>query len=219
MRFESLQHRHHWAKRPPLQGEASMQLSKSGYYADFVVYPLLIIGLLAVQLVEARTWRPLGFVFLCLVGFAAWTLCEYLLHRHVLHRVPILHDLHEAHHADPSAFVGTPSWASFLMFAVGAFLPLSLAIGIAYASPLTIGLMFGYLCYVGVHHATHHWRLAPDSLLYRFKHRHARHHFAKTPGNFGVTTIFWDLVFGTSLDASSRHARSSWARFLHQWFR
>ena len=191
-----------------------MQLSKSGYYADFVLYPLLILGLSALQLVEARTWRPFGFLFLFLVGIAAWTLFEYLLHRYVLHRVPILHDMHEAHHADPSAFVGTPSWASFLMFAVGAFLPLSFAVGFTYASPLTIGLMFGYLCYVGVHHITHHWRLAPESPFYRFKHRHARHHFAKTPGNFGVTTIFWDMVFGTSLEAGSRRGRASLARGL-----
>ena len=139
-----------------------MQLSKPGYYADFVVYPLLILGLLAVQLAEAKSWRPFGFVFLCLLGFAAWTLFEYLLHRYVLHRVPILHDMHEAHHANPSAFVGTPSWASFLMFFVGALLPLSFAIGFTYASPVTIGLMLGYLCYVVVHHVTHHWRLAPE---------------------------------------------------------
>ena len=191
-----------------------MQLSKSGYYADFVLYPLLILGLSALQLVEAGTWRPFGFLFLFLVGIAAWTLFEYLLHRYVLHRVPILHDMHEAHHADPSAFVGTPSWASFLMFAVGAFLPLSFAVGFTYASPLTIGLMFGYLCYVGVHHITHHWRLAPELPFYRFKHRHARHHFAKTPGNFGVTTIFWDMVFGTSLEAGSRRGRASLARGL-----
>jgi sterol desaturase/sphingolipid hydroxylase (fatty acid hydroxylase superfamily) len=195
-----------------------MQLSKPGYYADFIVYPLLILGLLGVQLAEAKTWRPFGFVFLCLLGFAAWTLFEYLLHRYVLHRVPILHDMHEAHHANPSAFVGTPSWASFLMFFVGALLPLSFTIGFTYASPVTIGLMLGYLCYVVVHHVTHHWRLAPDSPLYRFKHRHARHHYAKTPGNFGVTTLFWDVVFGTSLEAGSRRARPSSMRGLGRFF-
>ncbi|MBV9518347.1 MAG: sterol desaturase family protein, partial [Hyphomicrobiales bacterium] len=85
-------------------------------------------------------------------------------------------------------------------------------IGFTYASPVTIGLMFGYLCYVVVHHVTHHWRVMPDSPLYRFKHRHARHHYAKIAGNFGVTTLFWDEVFGTSLEAGSRDNRFSWMR-------
>ncbi|MFI5010935.1 MAG: sterol desaturase family protein [Hyphomicrobiales bacterium] len=185
-----------------------MQLSKAGYYADFVVYPLLILGLLAFQLVEAGAWRYWAFMGLALAGFAIWTLFEYLLHRHVLHKVPILHDMHEAHHADPSALVGTPSWLSSLLFLVGALLPAWWALGFTSASVLTAGMMFGYLCYVGVHHVTHHWRVLPGSFLYGLKHRHARHHFAKAPGNFGVTTPFWDIVFRTNLDGGSRHQRS-----------
>jgi sterol desaturase/sphingolipid hydroxylase (fatty acid hydroxylase superfamily) len=177
-----------------------MQLSKAGYYADFVVYPLLILGLLMSRFIQAGEWRPFMFMGLCLIGFAAWTLFEYLLHRYVLHRVPILHDMHEVHHADPAAFVGTPSWASSLFFLIGALLPLWWGLGFPFASALTAGLMFGYLCYVGVHHATHHWRLMPGSFLYRWRHRHARHHFAEAEGNYGVTTDFWDWVFGTRLE-------------------
>jgi sterol desaturase/sphingolipid hydroxylase (fatty acid hydroxylase superfamily) len=30
--------------------------------------------------------------------------------------------------------------------------------------------------------------------------RHARHHHLSDTGNFGVTTEFWDRVFGTTLD-------------------
>ncbi len=185
-----------------------MQLSKSGYYADFVVYPLVILALLAFQLMRAGAWRFWALGGFVLAGIAIWTLFEYLLHRYVLHHVPIVHDMHEAHHADPAALVGTPSWLSLLMFLVGALLPSWWGLGSAPASALTAGMMFGYLCYVGVHHVTHHWRLRPGSVLYRLKHRHARHHFAKTPGNFGVTTPFWDMVFGTDLDGASKHARS-----------
>ncbi len=185
-----------------------MQLSKCGYYADFVVYPLVILTLLAFEIYQpgaSRYWALGGFV---LAGVGVWTLFEYLLHRYVLHRVPILHDMHEAHHADPSAFVGTPSWLSLLLFAIGALLPAWWGLGSERASAFTAGMMFGYLCYVGVHHITHHWRLQPGTFLYRLKHRHARHHFAKIPGNFGVTTPFWDMVFGTDLNGGSRQTRS-----------
>ena len=37
-------------------------------------------------------------------------------------------------------------------------------------------------------------------------------------GNFGVTTLFWDVVFGTSLEARSRRARSSSLRGLGRFF-
>ena len=201
-----------------------MRLSKAGYYADFIVYPFLILALLGSRLVlyarqgdgvaqgfvhqdlvhQGLARQALVFAGLCLAGAATWTLFEYVLHRYVLHRVPILHDMHEAHHADPGAYVGTPSWASLLFFILLAFLPLARGFGVAVAIPFTAGLAFGYLCYVGVHHVSHHWRLAPGTYLYRLRHRHARHHFAKTPGNFGVTTLFWDKVFGTSLEAARR---------------
>src|SRR5580700_2353816 len=99
-----------------------MQLSKPGYYADFVVYPLAILALLAFEL-EIGSSRYFALAGYVLVGISIWTLFEYLLHRHVLHRVPILHDMHEAHHADPAALVGTPSWVSALLFMLTAFLP------------------------------------------------------------------------------------------------
>jgi len=183
-----------------------MHLSKAGYYADFVVYPVLILSLLGYQLLQigAGALRLAMLVIVCIAGVCLWTLIEYLLHRYVLHRVPVLHDMHEAHHADPSALVGTPSWLSALLFVVAAFLPANWAFGSTAACALTAGMMLGYLCYVGVHHVTHHWRLVPGSWLYGLKHRHARHHYAKTPGNFGVTTMFWDRVFGTGLEAGVR---------------
>ena len=185
-----------------------MQLSRPSYYADFVIYPMAIVALLAFGLLRAGAWRYWMLCCLALTGVAIWTLFEYLLHRYVLHHVPILHDMHEAHHADPSALVGTPSWLSLLLFLIGALLPVWWGLGSQPAGAITAGMMFGYLCYVGVHHITHHWRLQPGTLLYRLKHRHARHHFSKRPGNFGVTTPFWDMVFGTDLSWSSRRGEA-----------
>jgi sterol desaturase/sphingolipid hydroxylase (fatty acid hydroxylase superfamily) len=49
-----------------------------------------------------------------------------------------------------------------------------------------------------VHHVLHHWRIRPGSHLYRWKRRHALHHYARRPCNFGVTAQFWDRVFGTA---------------------
>jgi sterol desaturase/sphingolipid hydroxylase (fatty acid hydroxylase superfamily) len=186
-----------------------MQLSKPSYYADFVIYPVLIVVLPAVTLIKTRGAGTLSFIGLCVIGGFAWTLFEYLLHRYLLHEVPILQEMHEAHHADPTALTGTPSWASTSFVLLGIFLPLYWVFGFEKGSALTTGLMIGYLIYVSVHHATHHWRLTPGSWLYGLKHRHGRHHFSKVPGNFGVTTQFWDIVFGTRLESPRSAPRSS----------
>jgi sterol desaturase/sphingolipid hydroxylase (fatty acid hydroxylase superfamily) len=31
------------------------------------------------------------------------------------------------------------------------------------------------------------------------------HHYQSTPGNYGVTTSFWDWVFSTKLERRRRH--------------
>ena len=81
---------------------------------------------------------------------------------------------------------------------VGALFPLWLGTGFDFASGITAGLMLGYIWYVGVHHALHHWCIHPGSYLYPWKRRHALHHYARQPCNFGVTTHFWDRLFGTA---------------------
>ena len=76
--------------RNPARGRP-MQPSKLTYYADFVVYPPVIVGLAAVGLIHGA-WRNRA-EWLCaeVAGFVIWTLLEYVLHRSVLHRRPISH--------------------------------------------------------------------------------------------------------------------------------
>jgi sterol desaturase/sphingolipid hydroxylase (fatty acid hydroxylase superfamily) len=65
----------------------------------------------------------------------------------------------------------------------------------------------GYLAYVFVHSATHHWAPRRGSYLFRARRRHALLHHRSEEGNFGVTTGFWDVVFGTALEASDLRRR------------
>src|ERR1017187_6140770 len=64
------------------------------YLADFVIVPLAIVVLVNVA---GLTRFPL-----IAVGFAVWTLAEYLLHRFALHWLPAGLRLHQPHHDDPS---------------------------------------------------------------------------------------------------------------------
>jgi sterol desaturase/sphingolipid hydroxylase (fatty acid hydroxylase superfamily) len=86
-------------------------------------------------------------------------------------------------------------------------LPAWLLGGRLLATGLTAGLATGYLWYMVVHHATHFWIGRRDSYLYAAKRRHALHHHRDGERNFGVTTGFWDRVFGTEFEASTAPRR------------
>ena len=186
-----------------------MILSRTAYYADFVIYAAAIGALLVLAACEPEWTDRLKWIAAFLAGIAVWTLLEYLLHRFVLHSMPTFSDMHAVHHASPRAFVGTPTWVSlsilWLVFFVPAWRALSLNVG----GGLIAGVMMGFLWYGILHHAIHHRR--PRFLAIRLTasiHRHLRHHYSPRPGNFGVTTSLWDLLFGTC-DSPQRRAGQS----------
>lgn len=175
-----------------------VRLHKISYYADFAIYAALLCAIaVAAALVDDRLGRAK-----CLVGFlvgaAGWTLLEYLLHRFVLHRLPVLSEMHAVHHVSPRAFVGTPTWLSLTILFCVIFLPAWWGFSINVASGLLAGVMAGFLWYGILHHAIHHRR--PRMLASRLtatSQHHLRHHCCDQGGNFGVTTPLWDFVFRT----------------------
>lgn len=176
-----------------------MRLSASSYYSDYVIYPALATTLTAASLAitPADKW---GLWSLSVVaGAATWTFAEYQLHRWVLHHVPYVRDMHEAHHDDQKALIGTPPFLSLAIVVFLVLLPAILLAGFSYGAGFTAGIALGYFFYIVVHHGVHHWKLRPGSYMYKLKHRHALHHHFNDEGNYGVTTGFWDKVFGTDI--------------------
>lgn len=175
-----------------------MELSKAGYYADLVLYPSLIVGLGARETIFVHAF-PFVWLTSMAIGLLTWTIVEYGVHRFVLHSIGSVARLHELHHVTPSAYVGTPTWLSLLSFGLGGFVPVLILFGREVASGAIMGLMLGYLWYLLIHDVVHRRHPRHGSLLYRAKIHHARHHYAKVPGNFGVTSSFWDRFFGTHI--------------------
>jgi sterol desaturase/sphingolipid hydroxylase (fatty acid hydroxylase superfamily) len=190
-----------------------MRLSTTTYYVDFAVYPALFTGLVAHGLAPASSEAAGTFLAMLVFGLGAWTLIEYLVHRYLFHHAPVLQDLHDAHHAAPNEPIGSPIWTSLpiaLVILAGAVWLLGSAAG----GGLTAGLVAGYVWYISVHHLSHHGRLYGLRYLYRTRRRHALHHACET-GNFGVSTDFWDRVFGTVLvgaaaNGSPPDTRGAW---------
>jgi len=187
-----------------------MQLSKSAYYSDFVIYPivaLVLIGVTSTHLTwsAAREWLTA-----CVGGSMLWTLLEYGLHRIALHRMRMFSPLHAAHHGAPLDYIGTPTWLSISVWFGIVLLPVWAFAGSRVAGGLTVGIMLGYWWYGIVHHVIHHRsdRIA-SGYFADCRAWHMRHHYSPHQGNYGVTTTMWDHVFGTAIGARGGAAISS----------
>jgi sterol desaturase/sphingolipid hydroxylase (fatty acid hydroxylase superfamily) len=179
---------------------------KVGYYADFVIYGMLVGALFVFGLRGGRSDR-LAWLAGAVAGASGWTLLEYVLHRFVFHRMPLIVDLHHAHHAAPRAYLYTPTWASLLTLGGVFLVPIWRLFSLNVALGAISGLVTGWLWYGIVHHVIHHRR--PRRLaraLRAASHRHFLHHSPYASGNFGVTTALWDYAFGTHLAAEKRSA-------------
>ncbi len=176
-----------------------MQQSKTGYYADFAIYIALLAVLIGIGMFEYKWPERLNWLAAAGAGALWWTLIEYALHRFAFHGMPIVVDMHAVHHASPRAYLGTPTWLSLAIVFVVIFLPASRVFSPYVASGLTAGVVMGFLWYGFLHHVIHHRR--PRMLALRMTGAARRHHLhhGNGTGNFGVTTEFWDHVFGTVL--------------------
>lgn len=132
------------------------------------------------------------------VGFFAWGLLEYVLHRFVMHGRPSMARRgHARHHADGTAFISTPlfvvmagAWVIYAM--------LSLVFPVGVACLLVFGLYAGYNYYALLHHAQHYrgGAIARVAWLARLERAHRIHH-RRHLVNYGVSTTIWDRLFGT----------------------
>lgn len=174
-------------------------MRRARHFGDFVTVPFAI----AIFVDLAGIYR----LHLVLAGIAAWTLLEYLVHRFVFHRHAVgqrLHQLHHDHPSDPDAERSSLS-TPLLAFPIG-YLLIGAA-GVEDGSAIFAGLLLGYLAFIAVHYAVHRWPIEPGSRLYPAKLRHLTHHCLEDC-NFGVTTIFWDIVFRTQARAIGGRLRS-----------
>jgi cyclopropane-fatty-acyl-phospholipid synthase len=175
-----------------------LEHSKAAYHADFALYGAAVVALAAFLSMDSPRGQRLEVASLAVLGLASWTLIEYAMHRFVLHGLPPFRRLHAQHHERPTALICTPTIFSAALIATLVFLP-ALAWGkVLFAGAFTLGVLAGYLAYSVTHHATHHWR-ADSAWLKRRKRWHALHHrHVEQPGCYGVTSAFWDRVFGST---------------------
>lgn len=179
-------------------GYLTTEHGNAGYAADFALYGgvSLSLAVLLVAFGPHARWPEL--LALVLAGLLTWSLVEYVLHRFVLHGLQPFRGWHEEHHRRPRALIGTPTVLSASLIAALVFMPALLLGDLWRACALTLGLLMGYFMYSVAHHAAHHWG-AGNAWTFSIKRRHALHHSpAEPPSRYGVTSGFWDDVFGST---------------------
>ncbi len=193
-------------------------------------YPAIITYIaLALVALGLYAWRPAPPVPTALAIAAAslaYPLFWYLIHRYLLHsrwmfKVPLLAKtwkrIHYDHHQDPNHLevlfgalhTTLPTIALGVVplgYWIGSFWGAEAAFGGA-AIALATGLIT--TCFYEFVHCIQHLAYKPKSpVLAEMKKRHMAHHFHDESGNFGITTFFWDKIFGTYYDRSERPEKS-----------
>lgn len=172
------------------------------------VVPILFVPATAALLwysVARAGVEPLATGIVCLSGIAAWSLLEYWLHRTFFHWVPklpggdrlhfLVHGVHHTWPKDKYRLVMPPA-VSISVFWL--FFALDTALfGKTYNWAFQAGLTIGYMAYDLTHYYIHHFNPKSRYGLALKKH-HMLHHFKDSTRRFGVSSRFWDYVFGTA---------------------
>ncbi|ODV94720.1 hypothetical protein PACTADRAFT_76338 [Pachysolen tannophilus NRRL Y-2460] len=197
--------RHYGKGSAPLFGNFLEPLSLTPWY----VVPLVWIPLnLYIFWKGFINLNPLIALFFWGLGLFVWTLIEYCLHRFLFHLDYYLPEsqyafaihflLHGVHHylpMDQYRLVMPPTLFAVLCFP---FYKLVFSIFPFYiACSAFSGGFLGYIIYDCTHYILHHAKL--PKYFQELKTYHLEHHYKNYELGFGVTSKFWDEIFGTVL--------------------
>lgn len=174
----------------------------------FVVsWTLLLPAIASVGWGATTAWQGVGLVA---AGLLVWTLFEYAMHRYPFHfatRQPLLRRMvflmHGNHHERPNDPMRNlmPLVVSLPISALAWTISLAL-VGHA-GTWLFLGWMTGYVIYDLLHYACHQ-RPMRNRLGIALKSHHMRHHHFDETGNYAISAIFWDRVFGSRISSLKR---------------
>lgn len=197
--------RHYGKGSAPLFGNFMEPLSKTPWYVIPILWIPADIYAISLALQGLRWFYVLP---LYILGLFIWTLLEYLLHRFLFHlddNLPenniaftlhfLLHGVHHYLPMDPLRLVMPPSLLVILTTPL--YHLAHLLFPYYMAMSIFAGAFMGYVMYDCTHYFLHHAKL--PSFLKPTKTYHLDHHYKDYQLGFGVTSKFWDVVFGTEL--------------------
>jgi sterol desaturase/sphingolipid hydroxylase (fatty acid hydroxylase superfamily) len=179
------------------------------------ITPLLlwspVVGFLLWRSIVVHQLDPYTMGVLGVAAVFLWTLTEYALHRFLFHfegdspaakRAHFLvHGMHHDDPQDPTRLVMPPAVSvtlSIIVYSLFRFL-----MGEIWAEPFFAFFVIGYLCYDYIHFGVHHF--TPKSRVGKYlKQSHMMHHYVSSHIRWGVSSPFWDYIFGTMEESKDR---------------
>lgn len=183
------------------ENENLERLTKSSPAVIFSIYIPVIAGMLyyGIAYKDLSVTRAIIMFF---SGMLFWSFFEYLMHRYIFHFITenprlnkIIYKFHGVHHEYPR------DKERLFMPPVPSLLIASILFSLAYlalgwqALAFFPGFIFGYLLYGSIHYAIH--AFPPPPGLKALWRNHHLHHYKYPDRGFGVSSVIWDVIFGT----------------------
>lgn len=176
-------------------------LTRTTPFITFATYGTVVLFFLYLSYREnALGWSATAITFI--VGLVFWTFFEYIMHRYIFHWASghdaakkFTYALHGVHHEDPRDHerLFMPPVPGLIIIGVVS-IGVKLLLG-DFAFSFLAGWLLGYMFYAYVHYRVHDTK--PPRILRRMWIHHNMHHYKYPDKAFGVSSPFWDIVFGT----------------------
>lgn len=138
-----------------------------------------------------------------IAGIFTWTLIEYVMHRFAFHypatsekgkkAIWLVHGVHHDDPKHPDKLYQPPLTNMILMFLFYVSIYLMMGNLVYLFLP---GIIIGYLMYSSIHYIIHNFK-PPFKWLQPLWRHHNMHHYRFGNKAFGVSSPFWDMIFGT----------------------
>ena len=188
-------------------------LSKAPFGVPHVMWLLLFFAFIWYSIFRTEMT---GFEILIstVSGFFVWTLIEYTMHRFLYHSETnsegflnfqmSMHGNHHLYPKDPDR-LAMPPVPGLVLSSV--FLGTFYLIMGTYAFAFFPGFMLAYDAYITIHYYQHRVKSPKYKPWKKLWQHHKAHHYSNPYSAFGVSTRFWDFVFGTMPKAANQRKK------------
>lgn len=196
-------------KRPKHKGSATLMKNPhlEKLTRTHIAFPLILFSVISVILIYygiiEKGFQIPNMILLFAGGFFLFTLVEYLMHRYLYHlpatspkSKKLVYTFHGVHHDYPKdkSRLAMPPFLSLILATL--FFIIFRGLMGDYSFGFLAGFLMGYTVFLAIHFSIHAFRV-PGNFLKTLWHHHSIHHYREHDRAFGVTSPFWDMVFGT----------------------
>jgi len=178
------------------------KLSRTHIAVPITLLLSIAAGLLYVAFLHT-TLNPYLIPVLFLSGFVFFTLLEYVAHRFLFHMAPttewrkkFVYTVHGVHHEFPKDKTRLAMPVPASLFLAGLFFCIFYLLLNTKVFGFLPGVLAGYCAYLFVHFIVHAYQ-PPKNFFKELWINHSIHHYKDSTQIFGVSSPFWDYVFGT----------------------